>query len=140
MATFSDVDPATGVAIAEIEITSRAQLAATVAAARRAQEAWSNLAFAERRALLLEGGRRLDRRPGGVLRRDRPRPGAGDPARQGQRDARRARSAGRRGRHHALELPRGHAARALPAGLGHGQRLRPEAERARAAHGRAAAR
>jgi succinate-semialdehyde dehydrogenase / glutarate-semialdehyde dehydrogenase len=62
MASFSDVDPATGATIAEIEITTPAELRARVGAARAAQEAWASVAFAERRALLLEGGRRLEQR------------------------------------------------------------------------------
>src|SRR5262245_18623853 len=62
MSTFTDVDPATGAAIAEIEITTPAEVVAKVAAARAAQDAWASLAFAERRALLREGGKRLERR------------------------------------------------------------------------------
>ena len=62
MSSFPDIDPATGATIAEIEITTPAELRATVRAARAAQEAWAALAYAERRALLSAGGRRLAQR------------------------------------------------------------------------------
>jgi len=62
MATFQDVDPATGEPIADIEITSPEALQAAVRAAREAQPAWGDLAFAERKALLLAGAQRLEAR------------------------------------------------------------------------------
>ena len=62
MSTFADIDPATGETLADIEITSPEALEATVQRARAAQPAWAALAFRERRALLLEGSRRLEAR------------------------------------------------------------------------------
>jgi acyl-CoA reductase-like NAD-dependent aldehyde dehydrogenase len=62
MTTFPDVDPATGETFADIEITTPDELRAVVAAARAAQPAWADLAFAERRELLLAGGLRLAER------------------------------------------------------------------------------
>jgi len=55
MSTFSDVDPTTGAILAEIPITSDADVLGVVARARAAQPAWAALPFATR-ADLLEAG------------------------------------------------------------------------------------
>ena len=82
----------------------------------------------------------MDRRAGRVPRRDRALALARGPDRGGQRDPRGARALRGRGGDHALELPLRDAARALPAGARDGQRVRAQAQRARAPGGGALAR
>lgn len=59
MTTFTDIDPATGESIAEIEATSAAQLQAAIERARAAQGAWAALGIEERCACLALGLQRL---------------------------------------------------------------------------------
>ena len=62
MATFRDLNPSTGECLAEIPVTTAAELVALCAAARSARAEWSSTPFEERARLLREGAKGLEER------------------------------------------------------------------------------